>query len=291
MSTHAVLGAGGVGLALAADLARGGEHVTLVLREPSLREYRGSVTVRSPLREDFTVTVPAAARLDEPVDVLWVCVKFPQLDAALAVVGEAGVVVPLLNGVGHLAVLQARFGARVVAGAIRIEAEKTAVGEVRRGSLFSEIELASPPDVVTKALSAAGIGSTDGGSATDVLWRKLSLLAPLALATTCARGAVDAVRADDVLTKLMLDCAAEACEVGQAAGARLDRGRVLRALTRTPGRTRTSLQRDVELGQPGELAAIAGPIRETGARHGIPTPATDELVRRAAGATALPAGT
>jgi 2-dehydropantoate 2-reductase len=294
MSRHAVLGAGGVGLALAAALARGGEDVTLLLRPASLARYPGTVTVHHGIREGFTVAVPATTTLTEPVDVLWVCVKHPDLPGALtSVTAEAGVVVPLLNGLAHLPPLRARFGDRVVAGAIRIEAARTAVGVVRQESLFTEIELAGPPEVVSTALAAAGIGCADGGSAADVLWRKLALLAPLALATTCAGGPLEQVRADDELTRLMLTCADEACAVGRAEGARLDRGRVLRALTRAPGRTRTSLQRDVERGATGELDAIAGPIRAAGARRGIPTPATDQLVHRAGqhAGTPLPAGT
>jgi len=294
MSRHAVLGAGGVGLALAAALARGGEDVTLLLRPASLARYGGTVTVHHGLRAGFTAAVPAAALLTEPADVLWVCVKHPDLPGALTgVAAEVGVVVPLLNGTGHLPPLRDRFGDRVVAGAIRIEATRTAVGEVRQESLFTEIELAGPPGVVTAALAAAGIGCTDGGSETDVLWRKLALLAPLALATTCAAGPLEVVRADEDLTRLMLACAGEACAAGRAEGARLDRGRVLRTLTRAPGRTRTSLQRDVERGAAGELDAIAGPVRAAAARHGIPTPATDELVHRARhdAGTPLPAGT
>jgi 2-dehydropantoate 2-reductase len=294
MSRHAVLGAGGVGLALAAALARGGESVTLLLRPASLARYRGAVTVRHGIRESYTVGVPAAATLAEPVDVLWICVKHPDLaDALTSVTAEAGVVVPLLNGLEHLPPLRARFGDRVVAAAIRIEAARTAVGEVRQDSLFTEIELAGPPEVISAALAAAGIGCTDGGSAADVLWRKLALLAPLALATTCAAGPLEWVRADDDLSRLMLACAEETCAVGRAEGAHLDRGRVLRALTRAPGRTRTSLQRDVERGVTGELDAIAGPIRAAGVRRGIPTPATDRLVHRAGphAGTPLPAGT
>lgn len=294
MSRHAVLGAGGVGLALAAALARGGEDVTLLLRPASLARYPGTVTVHHGLRAGFAVDVPAAATLTRPADVLWVCVKHPDLTGALAsVAADVGVVVPLLNGTAHLPPLRERFGDRVVAGTIRIEATRTAVGEVRQESLFTEVELAGAPGVVTAALAAAGIGCTDGGSEIDVLWRKLALLAPLALATTCAAGALDAVRADEDLTRLMLACAEEACAAGRAEGARLDRGRVLRALTRAPGRTRTSLQRDVAQGRAGELDAIAGPIRAAGARHGIPTPATDELAHRARtdAGTPLPAGT
>jgi 2-dehydropantoate 2-reductase len=294
MSRHAVLGGGGVGLALAAALARGGETVTLLLRAAALPRYPGTVTVHHGIRESFTAAVPAAATLAEPVDVLWICVKHPDLAGALtSVTAEPGVVVPLLNGLGHLPPLRARFGDRVVAAAIRIEAARTAAGEVRQDSLFTEIDLAGPPAVVSAALTAAGIGCTDGGTAADVLWRKLALLAPLALATTCAAGPLERVRADDELTRLMLACADEACAVGRAEGARLDRGRVLRALTRAPGRTRTSLQRDAERGVAGELAAIAGPIRAAGARRGIPTPATDRLVHRAGqhAGTPLPVGT
>ena len=67
--------------------------------------------------------------------------------------------------------------------------------------------------------------------------------------------------------------------MGTAEGAWLDR-EALSSLLATPlGEMRTSMQKDFEAGRPLELDAIGGPIVRRGARHGLSTPATAELIR------------
>ena len=66
--------------------------------------------------------------------------------------------------------------------------------------------------------------------------------------------------------------------VGLAEGATLDLS-ALRSLLDFPlGELRTSMQKDFDAGLPLELDAIAGPIVRGGRGHGLPTPATEELV-------------
>lgn len=280
---HAVLGAGGVGLSLAADLARAGQRVVLVMRPSSLADYRGAVRVRSAGQGDFRVPVPAVARLDEPVDVLWIAVKQPRLAAALQSVSAAApaLVVPLLNGIDHLPLLERDFGDRVVAGAIRIEAHRTAVGEVVRDSLFTQLELARRNgsrdglDPLVAALRTAGIRAVPGRDAQTVLWHKAVLLAPLALATLAVSGPLEQVRAEAEAGTLMLACARELCAVATALGVPdLDPDHLIRTLESLPGRTTPSLSRD-----PAELDAIGGSVLRAAERAGVPAPATRALLR------------
>jgi 2-dehydropantoate 2-reductase len=281
---HAVLGAGGVGLSLAGDLARAGQRVVLVMRPSSLADYRGTVRVRSAGQGDFQVPVPAVARLDEPVDVLWIAVKQPRLAAALQSVSAAAapaLVVPLLNGIDHLPLLERDFGDRVVAGAIRIEARRTAVGEVVRDSLFTQLELARRNGSrdglapLVAALRTAGIRAVPGRDAQTVLWHKAVLLAPLALATLAVSGPLEQVRAEAEAGTLMLACARELCAVATALGVPdLDPDHLIRTLESLPGRTTPSLSRD-----PAELDAIGGSVLRAAERTGVPTPATRALLR------------
>jgi ketopantoate reductase len=89
MMRHAVLGAGGVGAFLGAALSRAGRDVLLLMREESLARYGGVVRVESVLLGDFEAEVPAAPRLERPVDVVWVATKATQLADALERVPEA----------------------------------------------------------------------------------------------------------------------------------------------------------------------------------------------------------
>jgi 2-dehydropantoate 2-reductase len=49
-------------------------------------------------------------------------------------------------------------------------------------------------------------------------------------------------------------------------------------MTKLPDGMRSSMQKDIEQGNPPELDAIGGPILRGGIRHGIPTPVTRSLV-------------
>src|SRR5207249_1440454 len=124
---HAILGAGGIGGLLGAALARAGYEVVLLMRPETLARYDGRHSLESMALGDFEVDVPAASGLTEVVDVLWVTTTATQLEAALALAPPervgSGTVIPLLNGVDHVALLRARYPT-VVAGAIRVESER-----------------------------------------------------------------------------------------------------------------------------------------------------------------------
>src|ERR1700736_6757811 len=131
---HAVLGAGGVGGLIAAALAHDGQDVLLVLRPETLEAYPGGLYLESQVLGDVDVEVPAASRLDRQVDVLWITVKATQLEEALQVASPAvarnAVVVPLLNGIDHVARIREVFGDVVVPGAIRVESERVGPGHM-----------------------------------------------------------------------------------------------------------------------------------------------------------------
>ena len=137
---HAVLGAGGVGGLVGGALARAGAEVVLLLRAETLAVHPPRLRVESAALGDFEVDVATAPALDREVDVLWVTPKAPQLEAALELappegVGEA-VVVPLMNGVDHVALLRARYE-RLLAGAIYVESERVGPGLVRQPTPFA----------------------------------------------------------------------------------------------------------------------------------------------------------
>ncbi|MGA4847518.1 ketopantoate reductase family protein [Streptomyces sp. G5(2025)] len=288
---HAILGAGGVGLALGASLAKSGLPVVLVMTESSYSRYPGRITVHSKLRESYSVPVRAVERLTEPIDVLWVATKAPALDSALErihLAGEAPSIVPLLNGIGHLGPLRARFGPSLLPGSIRIEAMRTAPGEVTWNSLFASVDLAS--EDVTNAsrlrslraeLEQAGFGCQFGDSAEAVLWHKLIFLLPLALATTAAKGPVGVVRRNPELLALMRDVCRELCAVAASQGIAVDAAASQRLLDSFPGRTDSSMHRDAAEGRPTELDALTEPVLRLGAAGGIPTPSIRELAQYA----------
>jgi 2-dehydropantoate 2-reductase len=271
----AILGSGAVGALVGAALARAGTEATLVTREETAA-LLGRVGLRmdSPRFGDHHVWVRARDRLAEPADALLVAVKAPHLRAALErVEAEPGVVVPLLNGVEHLAVLRERFGDRVVAGVVRVQAHREGVAHVVHRAPFLTITLARPgaPELAG-ALEAASIDVAAGGSEATVLWGKLARLAGLALATAAADAPLGAVRADAEAV------AREVVPVANAEGAGLDVDALVAELAGLPDTASSSLRADVAAGaRDHELDAIAGAVLRAAARHGLPAPRTADL--------------
>ncbi|MFE0810881.1 ketopantoate reductase family protein [Streptomyces sp. NPDC058794] len=283
--TVAVLGPGGVGGLLAALLARAGHRVICLagpataaaLREDGLR-------VRSAQFDDFSVPVEAAAELREPVDLCLVTVKSTHLEAALEKVPrqmlDGGLVLPLLNGVEHLAGLRRHFGERrVVAGVIRVESTRVAPGAVDHGSPFTEIDVAGPAERLGElrdVLRAAGATVQVAGDEIALLWAKLAFLAPFALLTTwygMTIGEVRTQRRAELVAVL-----GEAVSVGRACGASVDAVRSMALYEAFPPDARSSMQRDAEAGRPLELDAVGGALLRAARRHGVSVPVTARLV-------------
>jgi len=106
---HAILGAGAIGGLVGTAMASLGEDVTVVVRPEKLASYPRDLTLERPSGSgSITAPAKAVAELRDPVDVLWIATKTYQLQTALESVRVVpGCVLPLLNGVDHIAALRA----------------------------------------------------------------------------------------------------------------------------------------------------------------------------------------
>ena len=215
---HAILGAGGVGGLIGGALARAGRDVVLLLRPGTLARHPRRLRVASAVLGDFEAEVELAGELEREVDVLWVTPKAPDLEAALTLATPArvgaAVVVPMLNGIDHVALLRARYE-RVLAAAIRVESERVEPGLVRQPTPFARIDLAPGPqsDGVAAELRATGLQVEVGPDEPTVLWEKLSLLGPLALTTTAAGAPAGEVQAAPQWSERLFACAPDGAPV------------------------------------------------------------------------------
>jgi 2-dehydropantoate 2-reductase len=281
---HAILGAGGVGGLIGACLARCGDSVTMVLRPESLAHYPEQLQLESAFG-NFSVPVARATEVP-PSDVLWIAVKATQLDASLGALTKPDsvkAIVPLLNGIDHLAVLRARYGAeRVIAGTIAVETERIAPGHILHRTPFARLNVSSAGRGLLGAtvdeLQKMGFECRFIDEEPTLMWSKLVFLAAFALTTTASGTTTGEILADPEWSQLGLTCIREASAVAVAEGAKIDADVVIASVMKMPGNMRSSMQKDVERGNAPELDAIAGPILRGGARQGIDVPATKKLV-------------
>ena len=281
---HAILGPGGVGGLVGACLAKTGAPVTMVVRPESVAEYPHQLQLESRFG-NFTVPIERAAQVP-PVDVLWITVKTTQLEAALRSINSRvlpDMIVPLENGIDHVNLLRSRFGdERVFPATIAGETERVSPGHIVHRSPFERLNVIARArqrmEATINQLQQMGFTCQFIEDEATLLWSKLVLLAPFALATSAAGVPKGGIVAKPEWRSLLESCAREACAVAAAEGAKVDPDAGLAAILKLPDDMRSSMQKDVEQGKTPELDAIGGPILRGGSRHGIPVPATRNLV-------------
>jgi 2-dehydropantoate 2-reductase len=192
-------------------------------------------------------------------------------------------VIPLLNGVDHIAVLRARFGQeRVVPATIAVEAERTAPGRFIQRSPFVRLNIAGSGEpllgAIVKRLGNLGFTCQFIPNEQTLLWSKLCFLAPLALATSASGINVGEILADAAWKQKLSSALAEACAVANASGAKVDALQIQTVFESAPPGMRSSMQKDVAAGRQLELDAIGGPIVRGGERHGIDVSTTASLM-------------
>ncbi len=287
----AILGPGGVGGLLAGVLERTGTDVVIVARESTAQTIseRG-LHVDSVMFGEFLAHPRAVARLEEPVDALIVATKASGLAPALErIATEPPLVLPLLNGLDHMAVLRERFSPeKVLAGAIRVEADRPAPGVIVHTSLFLLVDMAAGEEsaragmeALEKALTTAGVPVRTTNSQAQVMWSKLVRLNALACTTSAYDKLLGEIRSTPELRADLEGAIAEACAVGQAEGAAdVDPATAIAELELAHDTLGSSMQRDIASGRTPELDAIPGSVLRAGARHGIECPTIEKLVAR-----------
>jgi 2-dehydropantoate 2-reductase len=306
----AVLGAGGVGGLVAGALSGTYNDVALVVRESAAETLaeRG-LTVRSTTFGDFTRNIPVLTRLREAederdrVDALIVATKAVGLSEALdRIEAEPKLVLPLLNGIDHLAALRERFPPdSVLASTIRVESDCPETGLIVHTSRFLLIDMATrsqamldPMKTMADTLKEAGVPvrvtlPVSARSEAQVMWSKLVRLNALACTTSAYNAVLGEIRAKPALHADPVAIVAESCAVGRAEGADdVDPQVALAELEVAHDTLGSSMQRDIAAGRPPELDAIPGAVLRAGARHGIECPTIERLSAMIADRAGMP---
>ncbi len=281
---HAILGAGAIGGLVGAMLSSLGEEVTVIVRADKLSSYPTSLVLERPAGS-LTAPAKAVSSLIEAVDVLWIATKTYQLQNALDSVKIAPrCIVPLLNGVDHVAVLRARLGQdQVVPGTIAVEAESVAPGRFIQRSPVVRLNLAASGESLLGAiiirLGNLGFNCRFIANEQTLLWGKLCFLGPFALVTSASGMNVGEILADAAWKPKLTAAVSEASAVANASGAEIDALQIDAVFANSPPGMRSSMQKDLAAGRQLELDAIGGPIVRGGERHGIDVDTTVSLIK------------
>lgn len=133
-----ILGAGAVGGYIAGRLVEIGANVSLLVRSPRHEQLqRDGLKIESVLGE-FAGPVASVTedQLTADHDLIVLTCKGYDLDSAISAVKPGlspdGVVLPILNGLGHIDILNDAFGAdRILGGTIRISVTRLADGTIK----------------------------------------------------------------------------------------------------------------------------------------------------------------
>jgi 2-dehydropantoate 2-reductase len=277
-----VVGAGGIGGYFGGRFVEAGEDVTFLVRPRRASQISATgLVVRSPKGDIArSVTTVQANALAGPYDAVLLSCKAFDLDDAIhsftPAVGPQTAIVPLLNGMRHLDVLDARFGVgAVLGGQCQIAATLEPDGTIRHLGELASLSVGERDGRMTPRVEALGraVASAGGQASSTIvqdMWEKWVFLSSLAAVTSLMRAATaDIVAAGgvDIAQGLFDEAAAIATVAGfaprEAFVARM------RGMLGKPGLVFTaSMMRDIERGSRIEADHIVGDLIARGTPDG-----------------------
>src|SRR5215472_1756531 len=199
------VGAGAIGGYFGGRLLQAGRDVTFLVRPKRAAELaRDGLVIKSP-NGDVTLQNPPAVqadRLTEKFDVVLLSCKAFDLDDAIKsfapAVGSNTAIIPVLNGMRHLDMLDQKFGAeRVLGGLCAIAATLNEKREVVHLQPMQSInygerdgKLSDRVKAIDEAFKSGITGATASQNIMQDMWEKWVFLSSLAASTSLMRTSV-----------------------------------------------------------------------------------------------------
>lgn len=272
-----ILGAGGVGGYFGGRLLEAGRDVTFLVRPARAeRLARTGLIVKSPFGDINIPTPPTVTSdaIEDPFDVVLLSCKAYDLDDAIEAVqpaiGPGTSIVPLLNGMRHLEVLDDRFGAeRVLGGLCAISSTIDEEGRIlhlnRIHTLVFGARTPAQEEVlprIEEILTGAGFDGRLSERIAHEMWEKWLFIAAAAGVTCLMRATVG-----DIVTaagpEIPLTMLEETSLIAAANGFPPDLTtyeRIRGMLTDAESSLAASMLRDVEAGSRTEADHIVGDL-------------------------------
>lgn len=283
------LGAGALGGYFGGRMTAGGADVTLLVRPGRQAQLADGLRIISPVGDAVVpVRTITADEADGPYDVIVLTNKAYGLTGALEAVapfvGPDTVIVPLLNGIAHYPLIEARFpGTAVLGGVAHIPAEMRPDGTILHRGQLQRLTIGPRAGQDTRAVAEALVAAAEAGGVDakvsdtieQALWDKWVMLASLAAGTCLMRGDVGQICRTDhgqtVMASLIAECTAVATAEGRAPSDR-QQGFYRDQLLNPEGTFKASMLHDLEGGNPTEAEHILGDMIARADGHGVAVP-------------------
>jgi|SRR5579862_57892 len=290
-----VVGAGAVGGYFGGRLLEAKRDVTFLVRPRRAAELASSgLRIRSRFG-DVVIPHPAtvlAENLHETFDLILLSCKAYDLDDAIKsfapAVGANTAILPVLNGMRHLDLLDARFGKeRVLGGQCLIAATVNEQHEIVHINDLHDLSfgerdgrLSDRVKEIAGLMQGARFNSRASQEIVLEMWEKWTFLASGASSNCLMRATVGDICASPGGTEYVLGVLEECRSVAEAEGysvrkASFDRSRAM--LTMAGSTLSASMLRDIERNGPIEADHIVGDLIRRGREHGLLTGANSFL--------------
>ena len=285
-----VVGAGAIGGYFGGRMLQAGRDVTFLVRPRRAAELADAgLVIKSP-NGDVTLKSPPtlqADKLDEKFDVVLLSCKAFDLDDAIKsfapAVGPRTAIVPLLNGMLHLDMLDGQFGPeRVLGGLCAIAATLNDKREVVQLNSLQSLnfgerdgQLSDRVRAIAEAMASGNFGSVASENIVQEMWEKWVFLATLAACTCLMRSSVGNILAapggKDFILGMLDECSAVATAEGHdPRGPFFERTRGM--LTADGSQLTASMFRDIKAGAPVEADHVIGDLIARGDAAKVPVP-------------------
>jgi 2-dehydropantoate 2-reductase len=285
-----VVGAGAIGGYFGGRMLQAGRDITFLVRPKRATELAAAgLVIKSP-NGDVTLKNPPtvqADRLNEKFDAVLLSCKAFDLDDAIKslapAVGPQTAIIPLLNGMLHLDMLDRKFGReRVLGGLCAIAATLNEHREVVQLNPMQSLnfgerdgKMSDRVRAIAEMMAGGKFGSVASEHIIQEMWEKWVFLASLAASTCLMRTSVGNILASsggkDFILGMFDECKAIATAEGYAPRAPFLE-RTLGMLTTEGSQLTASMFRDIKAGAPVEADHVIGDLIARGDAAKVPVP-------------------
>ncbi|WP_292992204.1 ketopantoate reductase family protein [Pantoea sp.] len=282
-------GAGATGGYFGARLAQAGQDVTFLVRARRYQQLQANgLVLQTPAgTETLQPQLAQASTLTGHYDLIIVTVKSfaldPLMDDIAPAVGPDTLIMPILNGIRHIATLQQRFGGdKVIGGLCKINATLGDKGEVIQMTPLHQLlygALDGNNDArlqrVDAALRVSQVDTLFSENIMDELWEKWLLLSTLGAVCCLARGNTQQILTSRGGEALLQGIFAEILSVITAEGYQprpAVTARIYELLNNPSTPMTSSMYRDLTQGFDIEADQVIGDLLLRAKRNGLATP-------------------